>query len=390
VLVERRAVRRRGSAFVEPGRLTMKIVSCKTMNDWQQSIDRRVRTFETFHGRANPRPVFGFFRGSEYPLPRYPFSRRLPEGRPLRPEDFDADAFVADSVRLFLDHEECGGDFIYSGSAYWGIPWLEAMLGCPIFANHATGSIYAEPPPRFTPESLPAFSADNPWSRLMDRMLRALAEASAGRFPLATTRMRGVADLIAALYGGDTFVLALVDNPDEVRLVAQRVTDLFIACGRFQLERIPAFHGGIGSFYYHAWMPAGTVWHQEDAAALLSPKLYAEFIEPFDRQIVAAFPHVVMHQHSTGFVPTDRYLAMGMSVLELHIDSGGPSAESLCDRHLAILRERPLIIWGEIPRTDLDWLFAKLPPQGLAIITVVNTPDQAQNLWRTYIENYRL
>ena len=89
-------------------------------------------------------------------------------------------------------------------------------------------------------------------------------------------------------------------------------------------------------------------------------------------------------------MPTDRYLAMGMSVLELHIDSGGPSAESLFDRHMAILRERPLIIWGDIPRTDLDWLFAKLPPQGLAIITVVNTPDQAQDLWRTYVENHRL
>ena len=51
------------------------------MNHWQQNIEQRVLTFEAFHRRVNPRPVFGFFRGSEYPLPRYPFSRRLPEGR---------------------------------------------------------------------------------------------------------------------------------------------------------------------------------------------------------------------------------------------------------------------------------------------------------------------
>jgi len=343
-----------------------------------------VGNFLAFHARRNARPLFGFFRGSEYPLPRYPFSRSLPEGRPLAPEDFDVEAFVADSARLFDDHEACGGDFIYSASAYWGIPWLEALLGCPIFANHATGSIYAEPPPGFAPAALPPFSPDNPWSRLMERMLRALAVASAGRFPLATTRMRGVADLLAALYGGDACVFAMLDAPDEVRRVAQHVTELFIACGRFQLERIPAFHGGVGSFYYHAWMPPGTVWHQEDAAALLSPKLYREFIEPFDRQIVAAFPHVVMHQHATGFVPTDRYLEMGMSVLELHIDRGGPAAEALFDRHLAILRRQPLIIWGDIPRADLDWLFSKLPPQGLAIIAVVDTPAQAHDLWQTY------
>ena len=75
-----------------------------------------------------------------------------------------------------------------------------------------------------------------------------------------------------------------------------------------------------------------------------------------------------------------------MSVLELHIDSGGPSAQSLYDRHLTILRQRPLLIWGDIPPADLDWLFSKLPPQGLAIITVVKSVEQARELWRKYVE----
>jgi hypothetical protein len=351
---------------------------------WQTSVENRVDLFKAFHRRENARPLFGFFKGSEYPLFRYPFSRSLPEGIPLRPGDFDVDAFVADTELLFAEHEACGGDFIYSASAFWGIPWLEAALGCPIFANQTTGSIYSEPPPGFSASALPAFSRDNPWMRLMVEMLEALTAKSAGRFPLATTRMRGVADLLSALYGGDGFIFALFDRQDEVMRVAQHVTDLFIQCGKLQLEYIPAFHGGMGSFYYHMWAPPGTVWHQEDAVALLSPDIYAQFIEPFDRQIVAAFPHVVMHQHSTGFVPTDRYLAMGMSVLELHIDSGGPSAEALYERHLAILRERPLIIWGDIPKADLDWLFAKLPPQGLAIITVVDSAEQARDLWSKY------
>lgn len=357
------------------------------MTTWQKSMEARIALFQTFHRRENERPLFGFFKGSEYPLFRYPFSRMLPEGRPLRPEDFDIAAFVADTERLFLEHEACGGDFIYSASAYWGIPWLEAALGCPIFAHQTTGSIACEPPPDYTPSSLPAFSQDSPWIRLMAEMLEALAATSGGRFPLATTRMRGVADLLSALYGGDNLIFAMFDKPDEIARVAQQVTDLFIACGQFQLDRIPLFHGGVGSFYYHTWMPPGTLWHQEDAAALLSPDLYAQFIEPCDRRIVAAFPHVVMHQHSTGFVPTEAYLDMGMSVLELHIDSGGPSAQDLVERHLAILKQRPLIIWGDIPPADLDWLFSKLPPQGLAIITVVNSIDQARNLWSTYVSN---
>ncbi len=262
---------------------------------WKKRIEDRVELFKAFHRRENMRPLFGFFRGSEYPLTRYPFSRTLPENRPLQPADFDIGAFVEDCERLFLEHEACGGDFIYSGSAFWGIPWLEAALGCPIFANHVTGSIYSEPPPGFTPSALPAFSRDNPWMRLMVNMLDALKEKSVGRFPLATTRMRGVADLLSALYGGDGFIFALFDRQDEVLRLARQVTDFFIQCGSLQLEHIPVFHGGMGSFYYHMWAPAGTVWHQEDAVALLSPDIYAQFIEACDRQIVAAFPHVVMH-----------------------------------------------------------------------------------------------
>jgi hypothetical protein len=354
--------------------------------EWAQPADLRVARFRSFHRRENERPLFGFFKGSDYPLVRYPFSRALPEGRPLQPVDFDVAAFADDSERLFLEHEACGGDFLYSASAFWGIPWLEAALGCPIYANHHSGSIYCKPPPGFNPAAPLVFSRDSPWMRLMADMLDALAQKSGGRFPLATTRMRGVADLLSALYGDDAFIFALFDQPDELRRVAQQVTEFFIQCGALQLDHIPLFHGGVGSFYYHAWMPAGTVWHQEDAAALLSPELYAQFIEPFDRQIVAAFPHVVMHQHSTGFVPTDAYLDMGMSALELHIDSGGPSAQALYERHLAILRQRPLIIWGDIPASGLDWLFGHLPPQGLAIITVVQTPEQARALWRTYVE----
>ncbi|MCK6490885.1 MAG: hypothetical protein L6R48_21750 [Planctomycetes bacterium] len=110
------------------------------MGTWQTSISERVTRFQAFHRRANPRPLLGFFRGSEYPLFRYPFSARLPAGRPLQPEDFDVEAFAGDCERLFLEHEACGGEFIYAASAFWGIPWLEAALGCAIVADHGSGT----------------------------------------------------------------------------------------------------------------------------------------------------------------------------------------------------------------------------------------------------------
>jgi len=76
---------------------------------------------------------------------------------------------------------------------------------------------------------------------------------------------------------------------------------------------------------------------------------------------------------------------MNVTALELHIDKGGPSAEQLFDTHRRILAQKPLLIWGDIPEKDLDWIFARLPAQGLAVNTVVSSPAQARALWEKHV-----
>jgi hypothetical protein len=44
-----------------------------------------------------------------------------------------------------------------------------------------------------------------------------------------------------------------------------------------------------------------------------------------------------------------------------------------------------LLIWGDISEKDLDWIFSKLPPQGLAVNTVVESPEQARDLYKKYM-----
>ncbi len=86
----------------------------------------RVANFKRFYTRCNDRPLLGFWLGSEYPCLRYQAARNLPEDRPLEPEDSPVEAYPADCERLFEEHERCGGDFIWSGGAFWGIPWGRA------------------------------------------------------------------------------------------------------------------------------------------------------------------------------------------------------------------------------------------------------------------------
>ncbi|MBN1557444.1 MAG: hypothetical protein JW951_04790 [Lentisphaerae bacterium] len=346
----------------------------------------RVARWQAFYRRENEGPLLGYFTDSEFPLHRYRAAAGLPEDRALRPDDFTVEGYLDDADRLFAAHEACGGDAIWSASAFWGISWLEAALGCPIWADHAAGSIHAETPATFNgAASLPEFDPASPWMVTCAEFLEALSAHAAGRYPLATTRMRGIADLLSALYGGEAFLYAMLEQPDEVDAVCRKLTDFWIAFGKLQLARIPAFHGGVGSFYYHAWAPAGTVWHQEDAAALLSPDIYDTFIRPCDRRISESFGGCIMHMHPAGFYPVDACLDMPrLTAVELHIDRGGPSAEALCDTHRRILERKPLLIWGELSAADLDWIFGKLPSRGLAVLAAVRDPAEAAAIESRY------
>ena len=68
--------------------------------------------------------------------------------------------------------------------------------------------------------------------------------------------------------------------------------------------------------------------------------------------------------------------------------SNNPQHKSIEER-VALFRqyytmenERPLLIWGDIPEKDLDWIFSNLPMEGLAVNTVVSSPEQAEAIWR--------
>ena len=89
-------------------------------NKRKKSIEERVEQFKSFYARENDRPLFGFFYGSEYPVLRYPAAKSIPERIRLMPQHFNINSYLDDFDYLFDKHEECGGDFIWSASIFWG------------------------------------------------------------------------------------------------------------------------------------------------------------------------------------------------------------------------------------------------------------------------------
>lgn len=333
-----------------------------------------------YYGRCNQTPVIGFFVGEYFPLHQYHAARGLPEGR-LTVADIAAIDWTADYERLYALHARCPGHLPFTASAFPGVPWLEAALGCPMVADHVTGSCRALPAVASDawPE-VPAYGDDNPWVSLCVQLTRALVAQPAGRFALGTTLMRGVADALGALLGMERLIFAMFDEPARVHRLAEQIADFWVRFAQAQLDCLPLVEGGTGSLY-GLWVPGRCVVLQEDNASLLSPALYRSFIEPYDLAIAAAFEQCIFHLHPARYMPYRPLLEMPFTAIELHLDRGGPTAQELLPVYREILQARPLLIWGDCTAEDLRVLSTELSPEGLAIVPVVSQPDDAWALW---------
>lgn len=330
--------------------------------------------FKRFYARQNTSALLGFFAGSEYPLYRYPrTAQSLPRGRELAPQDFDINAFVADSEALFELHKQCGGDFIYSGSAFWGIPWIEAICGLPLFVGEAGAIEVGKPDDDM---NVACFFEENGWVRLAGDMLDALADSSGRRYPLASTRTRGVSDMLQAVIGAEDMIFAMMDEPERIKKLAHDFATVIMSFWEFEQRHIPQWQGGQGSFYYHMWTPRNTFWHQEDAASILSPALFEEFIQPENKRMLEC-GNVILHQHPSDSLPLRQNISTGYLAIELHVDTGGVPVDALAKEHELILTQMPLLIWGSIGLADLHYV-RSLPQQGLALQIKVDNPRQAQ------------
>jgi len=351
------------------------------------TIEQRITGFNNWFNRKNDKPLVGFFLDTQYPLHRYNCAEKFKSDE-LSPEDIKVSDYLPEFERIFQTYEEFGGDLIWSSAPFWGMPYIEASLGCKVFADHQTGSTHTLPPDSFKDNpSIPAFDPENGWVKKMMEFIPALTQLSNGRFPVGMTLLRGISDLLSALYGGENFVMRMYEDPEEVKSVINQLEKYWIDFVSHFLNQLPDFHGGTGSFYYAVWTPGKTIWFQEDAAALLSPDLYEEFIFPSVKNIINAFDNSVIHLHPSQFIPAGYLVKTNIGAIELHRDIGGPMAKDLFSYHTMILEKKPLIIWGDLTNEDLDYILEELPAKGLLVIPVVKDIQQAREIWKNLINN---
>ncbi len=272
------------------------------------------------------------------------------------PEMLNLEKLINDITRGYQDRPLLNGDVFQCISFADVVPWIEAIIGCHLYSLGRGASMVANPAD-IEPGDLPQHLrylldnlSENVWFKKLGDGYQALAEALGAKFPLAHTLMRGPGDMVGALLGHENFIgrmLKPADNKDFLNELLDFCAKIYIKTAKMQLERSKGFKGGYCNSF-GLWAPGLNIKAQEDEAALVSPKLYSEFLLPYHVQEVDAFDYSTFHMHS-GYVMSvynwrDFSKKSTISALEVCLDPNGPTVEDLMETLLGINSEKPLII----------------------------------------------
>jgi DNA-binding FadR family transcriptional regulator len=345
------------------------------------SLEERLALHRTFWTqKQQPRPLASF-RVGDFFFARH-FQAALPLLEPdkfISPEMLNVSEFLPDYERMFREAEELGQDCFWTGEPYTGIPWMEAILGCPIRAGKE--SFTSRPWLSSPAEALEKVHIDpqNPWLAKYLEFTTALAKHSRGRYPVGMPIMRGPTDMLGALLGQQEMVVALMETDPRVMLkLIERVTRAFLAVIEAQRRLTPPFYGGQALGFYHLWAPGKAIWFQDDLSSILSPKLYRQFFLDSARMILTGHDHTAVHLHPNSFFILDELLGLeNLKAVQVNKDISGPGIKEMLPVLAKIMQTRGLILWGDLTVEDLELVWKNLPCRGLALNVVAPTQEEA-------------
>lgn len=342
--------------------------------------DEIVQRHQAFWQRGPAdRPLGSCWIGSRLPDELFAAARSIPVG-PVVASDIHVEDFLADYDRLQAVHESVDDDAFWAASPFFGLPWMEAILGCPVYYSGET--FWVEPIWREWPAEIRLPRPEgSPWLEKLLEFTRALVRRAEGRYAVATTLMRGPSDLASAVRGHEAMIYDLYDHPSELQRLLDLATSLWIDVARRQLDAIPPLAGGYVCNFYRVWAPDRIVFTQEDASASFSPALFRRYLLPADRAISDALPYSIVHVHSPTVWPVEQWLEVeSLSCVEINYDNNGPRLPELLPLLRTIQDRKPLIIRGELTVDEIAWIKGELSPRGLLLNLVAWSVEEAREL----------
>lgn len=316
---------------------------------------------------AVDRPMLGLLWEPHIP-PLPGFVEQLGVGSEVRPDHIIPNTFLPWIEQW---HDRCTGllaDTFQPFSPTFGIPWVEAIVGCPIIAE--PGSLWAKPILASYVNRRPILlDRENPWLRKLVEILKVMVHHSDGRYPVALPAMHGPLDTLAGMRSAEVMCLDFIEETDNVLSILDELAQLYIEVCEILLDVIPPYQGGYVT-RMHLWGPGRAITPQNDTATLISPQMYRRYVLPTDQKIVAHFPCQSYHLHSSEFHIFDLLLGIKeLTALQVSLEHtlGGRSLEFMLPFIKRILEIKPLIL-VVCDFETANICLAELPSSGLCLM----------------------
>ena len=350
-----------------------------------QKTKNKIARFKAFWARENhDRPIVGF---TESYFPRGTIELLNCPDRQIHPEDVDIPAFLAQCDQLFERWNECTGDAIWSASPLWGLPWIRAILGFPIYVGKDT--IWGKHKEALSYEQIHRACDlnENRWLDLLLELGRRLSNHAKTRYPLGTICDGAPFSFISELRGLTDFAFDFVDCPEQVEKALFELTQCYTKVLNLYFDQLAPWHGGYGSGTRFIWTPGRLVEYDEDSNYLVSPQLHRKFVLPCHHQVVKNIEFAYLHLHSGQLHTLDNLLEDNQLVYyELCPDVGYDMGELIAALR-KILRHRCVIVHAFFTAEQMAEIIESVPPQGLCILGRADTPEHAAELYEQVLGN---
>jgi hypothetical protein len=293
----------------------------------------------------------------------------------LSPADLDVATNVRELEAEWDAWRDCSGDAVWVANPLWAFPWHLALAGCPIQRDDENlwGLPFLE-----SWEDLERIRFDpaNLWFRKLAEFVQALVTSSAGRYPVGAGQlMLGPVDMMMQSRGQERLAVDLYDNPEQVRALATKCTQLVIDATRAQQAITPLHQGGYAGTIRYVWAPGPLVESAEDISFMMSPSLHRKYVAPMHRALAREFSHTVIHLHSAQLHTVSSLLEVEeVAAVQITPDFGEDMLKYL-PVMASILERKPLILHGVIPVDAVRELMRQLPHRGLCIFVRCDTPE---------------
>ena len=312
------------------------------------------------------RPLLGMSRWAQVTMEQFDWGLAAPEGT-LEPTMVKVEDLVPQYEALFAGRP-LDDDLCWPAMPPTAIPWLEAILGCPIRYSTVSGGMFAEAIGDPGVAALRSVRLDgDPWFEKLLEFVRGLGALAAGRFAVGLPLMRGPWDMVAAMLGPTELYVALCDRPDAVQALAAACSDVWIGVASRLADAIPRWHGGYVGFL-GLWAPGFGPMLQDDTSVSVSPDMYRRVMRSADERMAGGWDPAIFHLHSAGLHVLDDVLdVLHGRALNVDLDPSGPSIEEVVTVLRRVQARRVPLHVLAFDREQARGLAALLSPEGLAI-----------------------